>query len=110
MSIVFAVRGERQRLIIRFRAGPTWTSGPPEDQLGWDEHADFIDELVERGTMVMGGPLSDYSGSVSLWEGVTVEEARRIAADDPFMKNGVFVLDEILEWKIYVDELTGSPA
>ena len=50
------------RILVRWRAGPTWTSGPPEDQPGWDEHAVFVDDLIERGIFVMGGPYADYSG------------------------------------------------
>jgi uncharacterized protein YciI len=55
---------------------------------------------------VMGGPFSDNSGSMSLLEGVDADEARRILEDDPFMKNGVFVLEEIREWNVFVDELS----
>jgi uncharacterized protein YciI len=92
--------------MVRFRAGPTWTSGSVREQPDWDAHAEFVDALIERGTFVMGGPFSDNSGSMSLLEGVDVEEARRILEDDPFMKNGVFVLEEIREWTVFVDELS----
>jgi hypothetical protein len=30
------------RAVLRAAPGPTWTSGRPEDQPGWDEHAKFI--------------------------------------------------------------------
>jgi uncharacterized protein YciI len=80
--------------------------GPPEDQSGWDEHAAFVDELVARGTMVMGGPFADYSGSMILLEGITEEEARELVAADPFVVNGVFVLDDVRMWNVYVDELS----
>ena len=93
------------RLMVRFRAGPTWSSGSVREQPDWDAHAVFVDALVERGTFVMGGPFSDNSGSMSLLEGIDADEARRILEDDPFMKNGVFVLEEIREWTIFVDEL-----
>ena len=39
---------------------------------------------------------------------VDAEEARRIVLEDPFVANGVFVLDEVLDWTIFVDELSGS--
>jgi uncharacterized protein YciI len=94
--------------MVRFRAGPTWTSGSVREQPDWDAHAEFVDALIERGTFVMGGPFSDNSGSMSLLEGIDADEARRILEDDPFMKNGVFVLEEIREWNVFVDEL--SPA
>jgi uncharacterized protein len=96
----------RVRLIVRFRAGPTWSSGSVREQPDWDAHAEFVDALIERGTFVMGGPFSDNSGSMSLLEGIDADEARRILEDDPFMKNGVFELVEIREWDVFVDELT----
>ena len=94
--------------MVRFRAGPTWTSGSVREQPDWDAHAEFVDALIERRTFVMGGPFGDNSGSMSLLEGIDVDEARRLIEDDPFMKNGVFVLEEIREWNVFVDEL--SPA
>jgi uncharacterized protein YciI len=54
----------------------------------------------------MGGPLADNSGSVSLLEGVDEAEARELIAADPFVANGVFVLDEVRAWNVFVDELT----
>ena len=81
-------------------------SGSVREQPDWDAHAEFVDALIERGTFVMGGPFSDNSGSMSLLEGIDAEEARRIVEDDPFMKNGVFVLEEIREWNVFVDELS----
>jgi uncharacterized protein len=96
------------RILVRWRAGPTWTSGPPEEQPGWDEHAVFVDDLVERGIFVMGGPLADYSGSFTILERVEVEEARELVLRDPFAANGVFVLDDVRAWNVYVDELTAG--
>ena len=94
--------------MVRFRAGPTWASGSVKEQPEWDAHAEFVDGLIERGTFVMGGPFSDNSGTMILLEGIDVDEAARILEEDPFMQNGVFELEEIREWSIFVDEL--SPA
>jgi uncharacterized protein YciI len=94
------------RVVVRFRAGPTWTSGAPDDQPGWDDHAAFVDELVARGTMVMGGPFSDHSGSLIVLENLVEDEARELVARDPFVVNGVFVLEDVRAWNVYVDELT----
>ena len=97
------------RVLVRFRAGPTWTSGRPEDQPGWDEHAAFVDELVARGTMVMGGPFADYSGTLIVLQHVSEQEARDAVADDPFIANGVFELEDVRAWNVYVDKLTPNP-
>jgi len=88
------------------RAGPAWRDGPPEQQPGWDDHAAFIDAVVAAGTMVMGGPFADFSGSLMLFEGIDEREVRRVVADDPFVRNGVFVVDDVRTWTVYVDELT----
>jgi uncharacterized protein len=94
------------RVIVRWRAGPTWRSGPPDDQPGWDEHAAFVDDLISRGTFVMGGPFADNSGSFTILEGVTEDEARDLVLQDPFVANGVFDLEDVRAWNVYVDELT----
>jgi len=100
------MRSTRERVLVVFKAGPAWGSGPPEDQPGWDAHGDFVDALIAAGTFVMGGPFSDYSGSVNLLEGVTAAEAAELLAEDPFVENGVFVVDSIRDWTVYVDELS----
>lgn len=102
------MRQTKHRVLVIFRAGPAWGSGPPEDQPGWDAHADWVDDLVERGTFVMGGPLSDYSGSVSLLEGMKAAEAAELVATDPFVQNGVFVIESVRDWTVYVDELSAK--
>jgi uncharacterized protein YciI len=96
----------RIRVVVRVKAGPSWKSGPPENQPGWEEHNDFIDRLVADGTIVMGGPFSDYSGSLLLFERVTPDEAGALMAADPFVHNGVFVIEDIRDWTVYVDSLT----
>ena len=100
------MRPTKHRVLVIFRAGPTWESGPPEDQPDWDAHADWVDDLIAKGTFVMGGPLRDNSGSVNLLEGLTAAEAEELLAKDPFVVNGVFVLDSVRDWTVYVDELS----
>ncbi|MDQ3866601.1 MAG: YciI family protein [Actinomycetota bacterium] len=96
----------RERVIVRIRAGPAWKSGPPEDQPGWPDHERFVDDLVDRGTIVMGGPFSDFSGSMVIVEGLAPEAVRRLLDDDPFVQNGVFEVDDVRAWTLYVDRLT----
>ena len=95
------------RVILRIRPGPAWMSGLPEEQPGWDEHARFIDDLVERGVFVMGGPYATRLGSMSLWEGVDSDEVRTVVQDDPFVRNGVFEIEDVIDWTVYVDTKVG---
>lgn len=95
------------RLLVTFRAGPTWTAGDVREQPGWDAHGAFIDRLVDDGTVVMGGPFADRSGSIVLLEGLDVPAAARALAADPFLANGVFVLESIRPFEVFVDALPG---
>ena len=47
-------------LVIRTRSGPDYDlERPLEQQSGWEEHAAFMDGLVDEGFVVLGGPLAD---------------------------------------------------
>jgi hypothetical protein len=42
--------------LVRLARGPAWDhSQPRRGQLGWDEHAAFMDALVEEGFVILGG-------------------------------------------------------
>jgi uncharacterized protein YciI len=91
------------RVVLRVGPGPAWKSGLPEDQPGWDDHARFIDDLIERGVFIMGGPWAGRLGSMSLWEGLNADEVRRVMQSDPFIQNGVFEIEDCADWTVYVD-------
>ena len=58
--------------VVISRSGPDWNPELPlEQQSGWPEHAGFMDALVERGFVVLGGPLDDgvrVVMAVEAWE------------------------------------------
>ena len=91
------------RVVVRVGPGPTWKRGLPEEQPGWDAHAEFVDNLIGRGLFIMGGPWSNRLGSLSIWEGMTAEEVRAIVQEDPFVLNGVFEVEDVADWTVYVD-------
>ena len=91
------------RVVLRLAPGPAWTSGLPEEQPDWDAHAAFIDDLIERGVFVMGGPYAGRLGSMSLWEGMNADEVRDVMQGDPFLRNGVFEIEDVVDWTVYVD-------
>ena len=75
------------RVVLRVGPGPTWTSGLPEDQPGWDEHAAFINAQIDRGLFIMGGTWAGRLGSMSIWEGVNADGVRALMQEDPFIQN-----------------------
>ena len=47
--------------------GPAWDpTRPRRGQNGWDEHAAFMDALVEEGFVVLGGPVGDIDAGRTL--------------------------------------------
>src|SRR3954466_7305746 len=95
------------RAVVRWRPGPARACGASQGKDGWDEHAAFIDGLIEREIFVMGGPYADNSGSHTLLEGVSVDEARELVLQDPLVANDVLGLEDVRAWNVYVDELSG---
>jgi uncharacterized protein YciI len=91
------------RVVLRLAPGPAWTSGRPEDQPDWLAHAEFVDDFIDRGHFIMGGPWSERLGSMSIWEGMNADQVNSAMQKDPFLKNGVFTIEDVADWTVYVD-------
>jgi len=85
--------------------GPGWDAARPRrEQDGWDEHAAFMDALVEDGLVVLGGPLGD--GRFVLLAIDSDDEAvvrARLAADPWLVEGGVLQISRIEPWTIFLD-------
>jgi hypothetical protein len=89
--------------VVVLRAGPEWDrSRPLEEQSGWDEHASFMDALVDDGFLVLGGPLADEQRVVHVVEAGSPEEVRATLARDPWSGTHL-VVDAIDPWTIRLD-------
>ena len=51
------------------------------EQPFWDEHAAFIDQLVDDGFILMGGPLVDEGGSLLIVNAEDENEERKALAN-----------------------------
>jgi uncharacterized protein YciI len=90
-------------LVVLRRAGPEWDrSKPMEEQNGWDEHAAFMDQLVEDGFLVLGGPLEDGVRTAHAVEAESPEAIREVLARDPWSESHLLV-ESIDEWTIRLD-------
>jgi uncharacterized protein YciI len=92
----FAVRLEH--------AGPWDFSRGLREQVGWDEHAAFMDGLVADGFVVLGGPLSDRE----ILHAIRAEdeaEVRARLAEDNWARNGMLRITSIEPWTILLDGL-----
>jgi uncharacterized protein YciI len=89
--------------VVLARTGPDWDpSKPLEEQSGWDEHAAFMDGLVDDGFLVLGGPLEDDVRTVHAVEAESADAIRAVFARDPWSDSHLRV-ESIDEWTIRLD-------
>jgi uncharacterized protein YciI len=86
-------------LVTEEHGGPwDWSKGLREQE-GWDEHAVFMDALVEDGFVVLGGPLDEKV--VLLVVDAESEEALRARfAADPWIENGMLAITSVRSWTV----------
>ncbi|MGH3475384.1 MAG: hypothetical protein ACRD0R_11400 [Acidimicrobiales bacterium] len=89
--------------VVLRRAGPDWDpSRPLEQQSGWPEHAAFMDDLVDTGFVVLGGPLADELRVVLAIEAASEDDVRATLARDPWSGTHL-VVDTVDAWTIRLD-------
>jgi uncharacterized protein YciI len=94
-------------LVMLRRSGPQWDpSRPMEEQSDWPAHAAYMDELVERGFIVLGGPLADEHRVVHVVEAESGDAVRAAYARDPWSGTHLNV-DTIEPWTIRLDARRG---
>jgi uncharacterized protein YciI len=98
-----------QYLVIS-SAGPNrdLTRGTRE-QAYWDEHAEYIDGLVDDGFILLGGPLVDTGGAVLVVVAGSEAEVREKLASDPWYQRSILTLESVRRWQIFIDQRS-SPA
>jgi uncharacterized protein YciI len=74
------------------------------EQAHWDEHAAFIDALVDDGFILLGGPLPDEGGAVLVVRGADEAAVRERLQDDPWHRHGILHLDGVKRWEIFIDQ------
>ena len=84
--------------------GPGWdTSRPIRKQDGWDEHATFMDGLVETGFIIVGGPLSDGDRTLHLVEAASEDEVRARVGADPWAAADLLRVESVEPWHLWLD-------
>lgn len=94
----------KHTFVILWAPGPAWVVGKTvREQAYWTEHAAFMDPLFENGTVIMGGPFVDGTGSLVLVEGEEEHAVAEVFASDPFVVHGIFTLSSLKRWQIFLD-------
>jgi uncharacterized protein YciI len=93
--VFFAVRLER--------GGPWNWSRDLREQDGFDEHARFMDCLVEEGFIVLGGPLGGNREILHAISAPSEEAVREQLAKDNWARNGMLTIKSIEPWTVLLD-------
>ena len=94
----------KNTFVILWAPGTAWAAGKTvREQAYWDEHAEFMDRLFEEGTVFMGGPFSDGTGSLVIVEAEDIDEVATLFAKDPFVIHQIFELRSLKQWQLFLD-------
>lgn len=75
------------------------------EQVGWDEHARFMDGLVEAGFLLLGGPLEGDRETLHVVRAESEGAIRERLAEDPWARNGMLRPVSIERWTVLLDGL-----
>ena len=88
--------------------GPHWDPGKPmRGQNGWNEHAAFMNALVDDHVVVLGGPLrrGPRHRAMLILRADDEPALRARLAEDPWMRSGILSMGELLPWELLLGEL-----
>ena len=99
--------GTQQTFVVLSTAGANrdLSKGSREQQF-WDEHEVFIDNLVDEGFIMMGGPLVDDGGAMLIVHAESEGHVRATVERDPWYAHDILQLVSIKRWDIFIDKRT----
>ncbi len=94
--------------LVENAKGPAYDrSRGRREQQEWDQHAAFMDQLLERGVIVMGGPVGDVDGGENTLLVVRAEDEAAVRGafeQDPWHET-VLRLARVEPWTLWLGEL-----
>jgi uncharacterized protein YciI len=90
-------------VVRRQRGGPWDWSRDLREQAGWDEHARFMDALVEEGFILLGGPLESDREVLHIVEAESEDAVHERLAGDPWTPNGMLTTVRVERWTVLLD-------
>jgi len=96
--------GPLQLSVVRVERGGPWDwSRELRQQEAWDEHAHFMNALVDDGFILLGGPLEGDRETLHVVASISEDEIRARFAADPWAQNGMLTVKSIERWTILLD-------
>ena len=89
---------------VRLVHGPGWDpSRQIREQEAWDDHAAFMDGLVDDGFVVLGGPVGGGEETLHVVHAVDENEIRARLARDPWASADMLRVGTIEAWALWLD-------
>ena len=95
--------------LVERTPGSDWVVGvDTRQQPLWDEHAAFMDDLFDRGLVVLAGPIAGGAGeALVVMEAESEEALRELLADDPWCRESdLLQVTRIRELRVFLDART----
>ena len=105
MSVAALTLGLMVTFAVTMVHGPHWDrSRPIRQQDGWDEHAAFMDGLVDDGLIILGGPVGDgQQGALLLAEAAGEREIAARLGEDPWAAMELLHVGTVQPWALWLD-------
>jgi uncharacterized protein YciI len=72
---------------------------PVKNQELRPQHLEYLEQKKKEGKLFARGPFADGSGGLVIYKAETYEEAKKLAEEDPYVKQGVRKLI-LREWNM----------
>jgi uncharacterized protein YciI len=93
--------------IVRVERGGPWDwSRDMREQDLWNEHAAFMNALVDDGFIVLGGPLDNGRDAFHVVDAASEQDVRARFAEDPWARNGMLTVKSVERWTILLEPET----
>ncbi|GCE09427.1 YciI family protein [Dictyobacter aurantiacus] len=94
----------KQYFAVTLECGDNWDARyPMREQAYWDEHARLMDELVDDGFIVLGGPLGGEEKVLLVIDAESRQALDAGLADDPWLVKGVRRIARVERWTILLE-------
>ena len=80
------------------------------EQEGWDEHACFMDSLVDDGFVLLGGPLEGDRDVLHVVEAESEDAVHERLAADNWTQDGKLETVSVERWTVLLDGITQGRA
>jgi hypothetical protein len=91
--------------------GPLWDDAHGiREQRAWDEHAAFMDGLVDDGFVILGGPIGDGEQTLLVIEATDELVVKQRLGEDPWAPRGLLQIGSLQPWTIWLDGRPSSRA